>query len=78
MLHTGCHNTRTMISSLSFFFQSTNIGSNPVYDTYNNTTESTRMLSQEPNEEQELSDNGLAIKYFGTHDVSNSRKKAFA
>lgn len=63
--------------------QSTNFA-NPMYDVYNNTTsESTQMLlaapeNPNPNEERELLDNSMAVRYFGSNEGAESQKYSVA
>ena len=62
--------------------QSTNFA-NPMYDVYNTTTsESTQMLlaggNPNPNEERELLDNQMAVRYFGSNEGGDSQKYSVA
>ena len=66
-----------------FCVQSTNFA-NPMYDVYNTTTsESTQMLlapteNPNPNEERELLDNSMAVRYFGSNEGADSQKYSVA
>ncbi|XP_076445601.1 prolow-density lipoprotein receptor-related protein 1-like [Babylonia areolata] len=54
---------------------------NPMYDVYNtNTSESTQMLlgAGNPNEERELLDNSMSVRYFGSNEGSDLQKNSVA
>ena len=54
---------------------------NPMYDVYNTTnSESTQMLlsSSATNEEQELLDNSMTVRYFGSNEAGSAQKNSVA